>query len=515
MKRLLACILIIAVVFAGCVKSEPQTIFDGVQIKLTDSKITVDGEEITTDNAQSVYVSNDIVYYPEGKDFTFGAGTAEDEHEKSEADGHKVINITKAGTYVFSGTVSAGQIAVDLGDDAKDDPNAVVTLILNGVNVTCTVAPAIIFYNVYECGSDDTETATKDVDTSKAGANIIIADNTENNVKGSYVAKIYKSYELSEDGTEVIDAKKLHKYDGAVYSKCSMNVSGSDTGNGILNIIAENEGLDSELHLTINSGVINITSGNDGINTNEDNVSVTTINGGTVNITCDGSTGEGDGIDSNGWLVINGGTVTSYSCSSSEDSGLDADLGIYINGGSIIATGNMFDRIADSGQTYAVFSFKTKQEKSGVYKLKNSDNTVVSEYKTENEFKYLLISDSTLTDGDYTFWKNETQLSAVKMSMGDMNNGKPEMPNGEVPQKPDGEAPEIPDGQVPQMPNGEATEMPDGQAPQKPSGEVPEMPDGQAPQMPNSTPDGNAEIVSTFTIAQGENMFMNVTPYEA
>lgn len=516
MKKLLACILIITIVFAGCVKSEKSE-FEGVQIKLTDNKITVDGEEITSDNAQSVYVSNDIVYYPAGEDFTFGAGTAADEHEKSEADAHKVINITKAGTYVFDGTLSAGQIAVNLGEDAKDDPTAVVTIILNGANVTCTVAPAIIFYNVYECGSSDTETATKDVDTSKAGANIIIADNTENNITGSYVAKIYKSYELSEDGTEVTDAKKLHKYDGAVYSKQSMNVSGSDKGNGVLNITAENEGLDSELHLTINSGVINITAGNDGINTNEDNVSVTTINGGTVNITCDGSTGEGDGIDSNGWLVINGGTVNAYSCGSSEDSGLDADMGIYINGGNIVATGNMLDKISDGGQTYAVFNFASKQEKDGIYKLKNSDSTVVAEYKTVNEFKYLIVSGSELAEGDYTFWKNETQLSGVTMSVDGFGDGipngeVPEMPNGEAPETPNGEVPQMPNGEAPQMPNGEVPEKPNGEAPEKPNGEVPEKPNGEAPQMPNSTPNGNAESVTVFTVVQGGNSFMNVAP---
>ena len=72
----------------------------------------------------------------------------------------------------------------------------------------------------------------------------------------------------------------------------------------MLNITADNEGLDTELHLTINGGTINITSGNDGINTNEDNVSVTTVNGGSVNIQVTGETGEGDGIDSNGDLNV-------------------------------------------------------------------------------------------------------------------------------------------------------------------------------------------------------------------
>ena len=182
-----------------------------------------------------------------------------------------------------------------------------------------------------------TRTPLGTVDTSAAGANVLIADGTINNVTGSYVARIYDpdSVVLSEDGMTVEDSEKLHKYDGAFYSKMSMNVDGGEAGTGVLNITADNEGLDTELHLTINGGTINITSGNDGINTNEDNVSVTTVNGGSVNIQVTGETGEGDGIDSNGWLVINGGAVTAAACSNSGDAGIDATMGITINGGTV------------------------------------------------------------------------------------------------------------------------------------------------------------------------------------
>ena len=46
-----------------------------------------------------------------------------------------------------------GQIWIDLGDtdDTFSNPEAKVTIILNGVDVTCTVAPALVFYSVYEC----------------------------------------------------------------------------------------------------------------------------------------------------------------------------------------------------------------------------------------------------------------------------------------------------------------------------------------------------------------------------
>ena len=313
-----------------------------VKLELSDEKITVDGETITTDNTNSVYIANDIIYYENGKDFTYGEGGEKDAHTKEEAESHTVVHITKAGKYALSGKLSKGQIAVDLGEDAEENNEAVVTLVLNGVEITCEVAPAVIFYNVYECGENDTEAATKDVDTKNAGANVIIADGTSNTVNGSYVEKIYKpdTIQLNDDKTEVEDAKKLHKYDGAFYSKMSMNVSGGTENTGILTINAENEGLDSELHLTINGGIININSGNDGINTNEDGVSVTTVNGGELHINVTGTTGEGDGIDSNGWLVINGGSVRASACAISGDAGIDSDMGIHINGGTVLATGN-------------------------------------------------------------------------------------------------------------------------------------------------------------------------------
>ena len=511
MKKILACLIVVVLLLSGCHSDEQK--IEGTQINLSDNKITVNGQEITSDVTQAVYSANDIVFYLAGQDFTYGEGEKQDEHEQSEADAHTVVHITKPGKYVLSGTLSLGQIAIDLGEDAETDPNAAVTLVLNNVDITCKVAPAIIFYNVYECANSDEETATKDVDTKNAGANVIIADGTENNINGSYVAKIYKSYELSEDGKEVVDSKKLHKYDGAFYSKKTMNINGGDKGTGILNIKAENEGLDSELHLTINGGIINITSGNDGINTNEDNVSVTTMNGGTLNIVCDGSTGEGDGIDSNGWLVINGGTITAQACSSSGDAGIDSDKGIYINDGKVIASGNMLDHIAGGNQTYVVFSFASRQEGNNTYTLKNSDGEVVGEYTPANAFTYLIVAGSELVPDDYTFWQGKTQLSGSKSQNigGGMPQGeRPEMPNGEQ-----GTPPEIPEGmEQPERPNGERPQMPNGETPQ---GERPEMPNGTTP--PDNTGGmmggnmmPNGEISTTFTITKGGNQFSNVGP---
>jgi hypothetical protein len=299
-----------------------------------------------------------------------------------------------------------------------------------------------------------------------------------------------------------------------------MNINGGTKGSGILNITAENEGHDSELHLTINGGTINIVSGNDGINTNEDQVSVTTINGGTLDILCSGSTGEGDGIDSNGWLVINGGTVIAQACATSGDAGIDSDQGIYINGGKVVASGNMLDRIAGGNQTYAVFSFANRQTGNDTYTLNNSSGETVWEYAPTNAFTYLIAAGDELSPGEYTFWQGTTQFTANAVSdkNGEMPQGsRPNMPNGEQP--PQGNMPpEVPAGQeMPGQPNGEPPQMPYGEPPEMPNGERPEMPEGMTP--PNDRggmmgdhmiPNGEASAI--FTIVKGSNQFVNVSP---
>lgn len=482
MKRAVSVLLSAALmlsVLTGCGKSgsvskkniPAEETAESKKIALSDSGITVDGAAISDDETAAVYAAQDIVYYEEGQGVAYGAGTDADAHSQEEADAHTVVHITQPGTYTLSGTLSAGQIAVDLGDGAEEDPEAVMTIVLDGVDITCTVAPAIIFYRVYECGSADMETATQTVDTSAAGANVVIAD-----------------------GTAVEEAKKLHKYDGALYSKMSMNVSGGEAGTSTLEIVADNEGLDSELHLTINSGNIHILAGNDGINTNEDGVSVTTINGGTLRIEVTGETGEGDGIDSNGWLVINGGTVIAAACSDSADSGLDSDNGIYINGGIVIASGNMYDAVDGGDQTYAVFQFAQKQSGGQTYTLKNAAGETVLEMTPENAFQYLVVSAPGLAEGEYTLWCGDTQLGASTGSVGGPSGGMG---------RPDGQPPEGAPGQKPEGAD-------DGQQPPEPPA------DGQRPEGgPNGAMDGGnsadaAECSDTFTLQSGANQFTNV-----
>lgn len=349
----LIAVTVIACAFSGCAYGNSNKIryHHETVIRISDQLTIVDGR--IAGGAGDVYLSKDVIYYEDRDTYDsgnkYGEGTDEDKHTAEEARKVTVLNITKPGTYRLTGRLSEGQVRVDLGKGAKEDSSAVVCLVLDNFYINCSVAPAILFKRVYECDSQwSEETAVYDVDTSAAGANIIIADGSVNNIYGSYVAKIYEDTE---------EGKKRWKYDGAINSQVSMNVNGEAENSGVLNISAEKEGLSSKLHMTINGGNINIIAYDDGINSSEDGVSVTTINGGNIRISA-GLSGDGDGIDSNGWIVTNGGTVVSAAPKGS-DSGIDSDRGYFANGGVLISLGNIVDWAEiSSAQTTLNLQFK-------------------------------------------------------------------------------------------------------------------------------------------------------------
>ena len=522
---------------------------EAVQIALSADGVAVNGQAAGTTPA-AVYLSNDIIYYEDRDSYAsgnpYGEGTAAERHSADEAAAHTVVNITAPGRYELTGTLPKGQIRVDLGEEAAEDPAAVVTLILNGADITCTVAPAILFLNVYECDNNwSTETAQSTVDTAAAGANLILAEGSSNLVKGGHVARIYKDAE---------GEKKLWKQDGAIYSYMSMNVDGT----GSLDLTADNEGLDTELHLTINGGAVNIRSGNDGINTNEDGVSVTTINGGSLHIIA-GLGEEGDGIDSNGWLVINGGTVVA-SANPAADAGLDSDMGSYINGGTVVALGSTMDwaesdskqvtmnlqfaqyQQSDSAlvvtdlQGNAVFAYAPAQDEVLGANTRRYMGAILSSPAFEQGQSYQVFVGGTVTGsetgGVYTAVESVqggvqqsysgTDVTMRPGGMGGFGGGKGEF-NGEQPQRPEGELPQMPegfaggrgqrpDGQQPALPEGEPPELPAGsgmmQPGQRPEGEMPQRPENFGAEMPGNA--GEAKANTVFYMQDKVNCFSGV-----
>ena len=466
-------------------------------IRLSDT-----GMDVTGPNSRAVFGSNDIVYYEDRDTYEsgnpYGEGTDADKHTAEEAAKHYVVNITEPGAYRVTGRLPYGQIRIDLGKRAKKDETAVVELILDNADITCTVAPAILFQSVYECDADRNEdNATPDVDTSNAGANLILEG--ENTVTGSYVAKIFKD----KDGE-----KKLWKQDGAIYSYMSLNVYGP----GSLTLNADNEGLDTELHLTVNGGDITILSGNDGINTNEDNVSVTTINAGTLRIVA-GLGAEGDGIDSNGYLVINGGTVISAAKPHS-DSGLDSSCGSFIHGGTVVALGAAMDW-AESDSEQVTMNLQFSQHQNGalcitgedgaeVFSFDPATDPVLKEY--DRGYQGVVVSCPAFrVDDSYEVSVGGTKMMYTSTDVmrgpggfGGFGGGKGQHPQGGMPAFGEGERPAMPEGEVPTWPEGEAPARPNGNRGEgrNPNGWGNRTPNGEPPadgQNPGSNRNPNAQ----------------------
>ncbi|MBQ7221250.1 MAG: carbohydrate-binding domain-containing protein [Synergistaceae bacterium] len=267
-------------------------------------------------------------------------------HSAEEAYSNPVLHITEPGVYTLTGTWN-GQIWIEVGEESTDK----VAVILDSVDVTCTVAPALVFKEVYECGPDDSsEVASRmaadsgDVGKSvmeDAGAIVLIADDSVNNFTGANVYRMLKpqakkSSVTTIDGTDVSQQKKRYKMDGAFYSFMSMVVGGGEKANGVLNVTSTTyEGLGAELHMTFESGVLSVSAQDDGMNFNEDDTSVFTMLGGELTVTATG----GDGIDSNGYIAILGGSldITAAQDSNELNAGaegpLDADCGVYMADG--------------------------------------------------------------------------------------------------------------------------------------------------------------------------------------
>ena len=419
-------------------------------ISLNDGKILYNGNAITAESSQAVYSSSFIEFHedvaPEYKD------TA-----------NTIIHITKGGIYQISGEATDTQIRVNAPDEE-------VTLVLSGVNITCNTAPAILIEN-----AADSQTA------GKAGVTIALANDTSNIITASHVAEY-----VDDNGVEI-------DYDGAISSKVSLKIE----GDGTLKVIGDKEGIESQLHLTFNGGNIEVSSADDPINASEDGVSAITINDGIIN--CFVPYGEeGDGIDSNGYIYINGGSVLAQSHSNSMDSGLDADLGIVINGGIVCATGNMYEEISEeSTQGHAQFYFAEKQKGGVPLVVTDAKGNYVLAYTPVSDYTILEFSlpsmvdgttyhlynggtiSGTITNGIYT--EVESYEGGTQMGhRGLMQGGRRPDFGGQMPEGFDPSNTELPQNMKPSV-NKEQPQRPNDQRPQKEGGKTPQRPEGFTP----------------------------------
>ncbi|OTP27281.1 carbohydrate-binding domain-containing protein [Enterococcus mundtii] len=271
------------------------------------------------------------------------------------------VTITQGGTYVISGTLTEGQLIVNVPKEEK------VHLIFNGVSITNSNGPAV-----------DIQQTEKAI--------VTLAGNTDNHLADG------ETYTLAENETEP---------DATLYSKEDLTINGT----GALTVDGNySNGIRSKDDLVLISGTYLINAKNNGLK-GKDAVS---IKGGSYQIT----TEEGDGIQANGTedetkgaVAIDGGT---FNITSGRD-GIQAETSIRSQGADItIQTADGADSTnLDTNESYkGIKAGNNVLISSGTYSINSADDSIHTNNSAEITGGTLTLNsgdDGIHTDNELTF----------------------------------------------------------------------------------------------------------------
>ena len=323
-----------------------------------------------------------------GKEESDSAGSNMAESEMITLSDNSDINITKGGKYLVTGSSKNSTIDVETEDE--------VEIVLDGVSMTNDDTPCIYVKNADKVTISTTEkestlavtgSFTTDGDT-KTDAVIFSKDDIELEGSGTLNIESSDNAITSKDDLEVkggilniqCTGNALEAHDEIEFSDGTINITGCNDGlhakdsddetvgsvlitGGKLDITATDDAIhgtttvqidggDLNLtaaeciegtYITVNDGNINISASDDGINAAAKSSSYTPtfeMNGGNVVISMGG--GDTDGVDSNGDIYINGGTIDITGQST-----FDYDGNAKYNGGTIIENGTTTNTITN------------------------------------------------------------------------------------------------------------------------------------------------------------------------
>lgn len=462
--------------------------------------------------------------------------------------------IEKAGTYVVSGALEDGQIRIEAGKDE------VVRLVLNGAEISNKTTSAIyapekakVILTLADGSvnkvSDASEYQFESEEEEGPDAAIFTKGDLSINgtgaleVQGNYGCGIRSKEDLIaasgnvtitsvDDGLKGKDSVVIREGNYQITSGKdgikSNNDEEEDKGyiwidGGSITIAADDDGIQAETALIVYGGEIDITkcqeglagksvdildgrinavAEDDAINSagpaeteqekmqDQDGV-YTRIAGGEIHLNA-----SADGIDSNGDLYFEGGTLYLSGPTNAGNGIIDYNGSSSISGGTLFAadTSGMMQTFGEeSTQNYMVICYEETQEAGTEVTITDADGTVLASYAPEKEFAAVIFSSPELTAGDtcqVTTGENTIDLTIEEgmTSHGNVPMGHGGMPGQGGPGRrggfggPQGEMPEgmtPPEGGFPEgMEPPEGMEHPDGMTP--PDGESPqgEMPEG-------------------------------------
>ncbi|WP_430867898.1 carbohydrate-binding domain-containing protein [Demequina aurantiaca] len=206
------------------------------------------------------------------------------------------VTITAGGTYILSGTLTAGSIVIDAADED-------VTVVLDGVDVT---AAGVGAFNVVEASN----------------VLVYLAEGSHNS--------------LSDADGAAVDETDEDAPNAAMYSSADLWIAGS----GELAVTGVNDGITSKDSLVIASGTVTVTAGDDGVRGKDHLVildGTLTVDAGGDALKSDNEGKEDDPDAVVGVIWIEGGTLNLKAGSDAAD----AARQVTINGGDLeIAAGD-------------------------------------------------------------------------------------------------------------------------------------------------------------------------------
>ncbi len=323
---------------------------------LSQTADTSEAKNITVSDGKTIDITDEGVYIISGsaKNCTLKINADENAKIQLVLDGAEIENDDFPAVYVVSAdkvfittTENGGSLAVnkEFTSDGETNTDAVIyskeDIVLNGMG-TLTV------YSAYGNGistKDDLRitggtyriTSAKDAFEANDSISVCDGDFTVNTNKDAFHCENSDDDTLGQiyiaGGSFVINAKS----DG-IHGTTYVQIDGGTFS------ITSSEGIEAS-YVQINGGDITIDASDDGINASRKSSAcdvVVEFNGGNTKITM--GQGDTDGVDSNGKIIINGGTIDV----TAQMSSFDYDSSAELNGGTVIVNGKEVDEIPQS-----------------------------------------------------------------------------------------------------------------------------------------------------------------------
>jgi hypothetical protein len=209
----------------------------------------------------------------------------------------------------------------------------------------------------------------------------------------------------------------LHSNGSVTVSGGSVSISSGDDGvHGNTSVLFEDctlsitkayEGVESAL-ITVDNSIVAIIASDDGFNATHgvacesDDKSCLKILSGYVYV----STATGDGLDSNGSIIISGGTVIVHGPASEPEVGMDYNGTCSITGGTVVISGissNMTQAPGTSSTQYAVLiRLSSSKSAKTLINIQDANKKSILTFAPARSYQSIIFSSSELAKGTYT-----------------------------------------------------------------------------------------------------------------